>query len=99
VKAVLDYPDRDVLVVWPTYADPWAHEAIVEMRPGRTLYYVGEGGGGCCADDWFHDLLKCGFINGREVSLPQWYGLHDYLWVGTRREYTPNPTPHAGGGE
>lgn len=86
--AVRAHPDRNVLAVWPTLNDGWAHRAAAEMRPGRLLFLVSEGQGGCCADDALFELLDAGFEAVTEQRLPVWYGLHDRLSV-HRRAFDP----------
>ena len=50
------HSDRALMLIWPTYAAPWAGEALAAHR-GDTLVYAGEGAGGCCADDDFFEAL------------------------------------------
>jgi hypothetical protein len=54
--AVLGHPDRTLLTVWPSCSEGWAAAAL-ELFSGDTVVYVGEGPGGCTADDRFHSLL------------------------------------------
>jgi len=90
---VKDYPDRTLLLVWPTYTGDWSHEVLEEYR-GDTVVYVGEGYGGCCGDDRMHELLGDGDYRGEpcaalftvveETEIPQWAGIHDRLTVHRR---------------
>jgi hypothetical protein len=76
--AVCKYHGYDVFVSWPCYAEQWAYEAAKNMKVGNYLYYIGEGYGGCTADDDFHDLLYTDFVLQENTpSLPQFSGLHD----------------------
>jgi hypothetical protein len=47
---------------------------------GRTLAFIGEGEGGCTADDEFFRLLETG-EEVESIPLPQWDGLHDHLTI------------------
>lgn len=48
--------DRALFLCWPTYRHNWAHRAL-KLYEGDTVIYVGEGNGGCTADDGFHREL------------------------------------------
>lgn len=75
------HPDRALLMVWP-YMDTMATQALKAYR-GDTMVYVGEGSGGCTADDSFFDLLD----DWSEIAclqLPQWDGINDHLTVWRR---------------
>jgi len=79
-KVVPDYPERTLLLVWPSYDDIWPAEAL-EMYQGETIIYVGEGRGGCTADDRFHQMLHEEWELVETVDIPQYLGLHDRLEV------------------
>lgn len=79
-----DHPDHTLLLVWPPYADPMATEALAHYT-GSTLVYAGEGSGGCTGDDTFHDALAADWEQIEEHAIPQWWGLHDWLWVYRRK--------------
>jgi hypothetical protein len=53
---VKDYPDRTLLLVWPSLHGIWTHE-VVEEYGGDTVVYVGEDPGGCTGDHEMHCLL------------------------------------------
>lgn len=77
------YPDRTLLMIWPTM-DRWAGSAmrLYARAGGHRVAYVGEPAGGCTADDqFFHGLEALDFAVTREVDIPQWPGLHDYLAI------------------
>lgn len=97
VEKAAEHADRTLLLVWP----PMSSMAIDALRAyalagGRRLVYVGEGYGGCTADDAFFEALHTGCRSDwdtvvclhktpwrevRAVEIPQWDGLHDYLAV------------------
>jgi hypothetical protein len=56
-SAVADHPGRALLLCWPSYSDPWAARALAAYGGGQ-LFYVGEGDGGCCADDELFGALR-----------------------------------------
>lgn len=56
-----------------------AHRALAAYA-GSTVIYIGEGHGGCTANDAFFDALAHWTVE-REVELPQWWGVHDALTV------------------
>ena len=56
-------------------------EAWDAAKPGRPLVYIGEGSGGCCAEEDFFERFK----QVEHISIPQYDGLHDYVAIGTVR--------------
>jgi hypothetical protein len=56
-EVTAQHPDRSLLLCWPTYGDPWAEQALAAYK-GSQLFYIGEGHGGCCADDGFFERLR-----------------------------------------
>lgn len=76
LDAVRKYPNRNLLVVWPDYKEPWAADAL-SIFTGKTVIYMGEGEGGCTADDWFHELLETIYSDQEYVRMPHFWGLHD----------------------
>ena len=77
------YPDRTLLLIWPPMSD-MAERALRACR-GSTVAYVGEGDGGCTGDRAFHAALERDWRVEREVSLPQWWGIHDDLTIYRRK--------------
>ena len=57
VDAVKKYQTETLLTIWPSYDDSYAFDALTEFK-GKRVVYVGEGSGGCTADDNFHNLLS-----------------------------------------
>jgi hypothetical protein len=72
-----------VILSWPPYDKPFAHNTAKAMIPGQLLIYIGEGCGGCTGDDAFHEYLdnnfeeQCTDINEYHT---QFYGLHDSIY-------------------
>ena len=85
VDAVEKYQDRNVLVVWPTYKNPWAFEMAKRIKAGRLLACIGESRGGCTANRDFFNLVDEDFDEVQVVEIPQWSGIHDRLWVYRRK--------------
>lgn len=53
------FPERSLLLVWPTRDETWAADAALRHHAagGECLLYVGEGPGGLTGDDRFHALV------------------------------------------
>ena len=71
---------RALMLCWPCYDKPMAVDCLTAYR-GEVVIYVGEGPGGCCASDAFFDLLERDWAVEREVDIPRWPGMRDYLVV------------------
>lgn len=74
------YPDRALFLCWPPYAEPMAAEALAAY-PGPRLVYIGEGQGGCTADDDFFTALASEWTEIASHRGVQWSGIHDYITV------------------
>ena len=85
VTAAANAPEPTLMTVWPAYEDEWAYRALLAFRGARVVY-VGEGYGGCTADDAFHNELGSIWELADEVSIPQWDCLHDSLFLYSRKE-------------
>ena len=71
--------DYDILLCsWPTYNNSTMYEIAKAWGAKKTIIYIGEGIGGCTADDAFH----ANFVEDETYSLPQWSGIHDYIYIG-----------------
>lgn len=81
--AILKYPERALLICWPSYQGDWATAAL-RAYTGPTVIYVGEGYKGCTGDNEFHELLYKSWEEIEEIEIPQWFGLHDRIWVYSR---------------
>ena len=97
--AVADHPDRVLLLVWPSYEQPWT-DRVVDLYGGETVIYVGCGG--VTGSDRLHALLGVPCWHAEEgedcacppdeplfeqtavVEIPQWYGVNDRLSVHNR---------------
>jgi hypothetical protein len=74
-----------LICCWP-YMDPSMNEALLEMRkinPSCKLIYIGEGTGGCTANDDFFE--NANFIRTEETfniaanEFQSWWGINDFL--------------------
>jgi hypothetical protein len=84
------YPDRTLLIVWPTRDECWAADAIelYHQIGGQRVVYVGEGPGGRTGDDRFHALVGA---YGRCLACD--YGVLDAACVcGIRPLWRPRTT-------
>lgn len=76
-------PDATLLLVWPPLDDPMAAD-VLEAYTGDVFLYVGEGRGGCTADERFHELLFAEWELDRTVAIPTYLGRSDRLEVWVR---------------
>jgi len=82
VAAAKHAADFEIMIMsWPPYDDAIAIETCRAWGSSRPIVYIGEGPGGCNANDEFFDHFA-EIKNQPEISLPRWYGLRDYLSVG-----------------
>jgi hypothetical protein len=85
-SAAAEHPDRALMLCWPSYCDPFAKQALHAYQ-GDTVIYIGEGEGGCCADDRFHRILRRDFD---DAGFSPWhinfYGIHCSLTMWRRKE-------------
>lgn len=77
-----------LLLVWPCYDTPFAYRCLRRFT-GKYVAYVGEGPGGCTADDRFHERLRARWTSIVDVRIPNWDGIHDYLEVFQRTSTLP----------
>ena len=78
------WKNRALMLCWPPYNDPMAYEALLAYR-GSSLIYIGEGSGGCTADDQFHGMLEDVWDEVEHLELPAWPGIRDSLMVYRRK--------------
>lgn len=83
-RAVRKYPTRTLLIVWPDYQARWP-TVTLQAFSGETVIYVGEGAGGCTADDKFHDHLESNFNEIAYLKIPNFFGIHDGLTIYERK--------------
>jgi len=84
-KILKDFPENyNLFLCWPNYDNDFAYNALSNFK-GHFLAYIGEGKGGCTGNNKFHDLLKQKWIESKTVSIPQWDGIHDQLYIYRRR--------------
>ena len=77
-QAIEKYQDANVLMIlWPSYNDDFAVNALRNFT-GNKIVFIGEGQGGCTADDDFYDELSENWEDCNGISLPNWEGIHDY---------------------
>lgn len=95
-----EHSDRALFLCWPPYNTPFARECV-DAYEGNTVIFVGEGRGGCTADDdffrtmgestydWENDEhlepLSDEWERVTQVDLPQWDGIHDYMTIYRRK--------------
>lgn len=86
----LDYIDNsyDVIVMnWPPYDEPFAHQVVKKMAKGQVLIFEGEGYGGCTGDDDFFNYLDDHFTPIKELDDElnehhiRFHGVNDHWWV------------------
>jgi len=79
------HSDRTLFLCWPPYNTSMAYDCLNTYLKsgGKQIVYIGEGDGGCTADDDFHNLLLDQMTLEKEIKIPQWRGVWDTLefWV------------------
>lgn len=80
--------DAALLLVWPPHGDSMAADAL-DAYPGNTVIYVGEGRGGCTADNFFHKQLHTSWKLVETVAIPRYLGIRDRLEVWQRPAEDP----------
>lgn len=76
-----------IIMSWPNYQTSFAHDVLSKMKSGQRLIYIGEGYGGCTANDDFFDLLSSKVnIDAEQTKLLQknsysWPCIHDNIEV------------------
>lgn len=84
-SAAVGCGDRALMLCWPSYCASFAAEAL-KAYPGDLLIYIGEGWGGCCADDDFFKLLDTEWEEaGKCPSHMSYWGIHCRLSAYKRR--------------
>ena len=75
------HADRALFLCWPPYASPMASKCLANYA-GSTVIFVGEG---CTGSSHFHDTLQRRWEIVEAIHIPQWFGLHDRMYVFRRR--------------
>ena len=83
-QAMEKYPRRDIFMCWP-YMSDWTEEVVRNMVAGQKIIYVGEGCGGCTATNEFHQVLCDEFETVKDIDIPQWFGVHDYVVLAVKK--------------
>lgn len=83
-QSIVKHQDRALFLCWPPYADTMAFDCL-KLYAGKTVIYIGEGDGGCTGCDGFHEKLEREFNEVFNDGLPQWWGIHDELWIYERK--------------
>ncbi len=76
-KDAARHSDRTLFLCWPPYATNMAWRCL-DFYDGDRLIYIGEGYGGCNANDEFFKRLDDEWEHVDEYAHPQWDGIHDY---------------------
>ncbi len=81
---VVAHSDRTLFLCWPPYDTSMAYDCLINYQ-GNTLIFIGEGDGGCTGDNSFFEELEAHWEMVKEIDIPQWDGLHDYMTIYTRK--------------
>ena len=77
-STLVRYPDRTLFLCWAPYNNNFAYRCLKSYK-GNKLVVVGEGQGGCTANDKFFKLLHKEWEVDKEIDILQYEGVHDYL--------------------
>lgn len=83
VAAVTKYQTDCLFISWPPYDEPIAVKCLQQFS-GNKLVYVGEGEGGCTADDNFYRELDKNWKLIKTVQNPCWQGIYDRVYMFSR---------------
>jgi len=89
LDAVRKYPDRDLFCSWPSENQPWAADAVGELRPGRKLALILDDRGTITGDDTLRRRLAERYRALEVIEIPRFPGLHDRLHLFERRAERP----------
>ncbi len=79
-----EHPDRALFLCWPPYWERLARDALAAYR-GDTVCFIGEGPGGCTADDRFFCNLERDWKIDQTVKIPKYHWIHDELTIWVRK--------------
>lgn len=82
-EILTQHADRTLFLCWPPYESSMATECLKHYQ-GNRLIYIGEGDGGCTADDEFHQMLENEWEEVASHRPIQWEGIHDWVYVHER---------------
>ena len=82
-KVTARHSKRTLMLCWPPMS-PMAEVSLLNYG-GTCLVFVGEGDGGCCANDKFFEMLEDGWKEVDHIKIPQWPYINDAVRV-YRRE-------------
>ncbi len=80
-----DFFVSSLFLCWPPMEE--MSETYLKMymeNGGQTVIYVGEGYGGCTANDEFFEIIENNFKPILRHRIPQWEGIHDEFCIFTR---------------
>jgi len=79
IESLDKFKDLNILMLcWPPYSTKMAFYTLKKFK-GNKFIYIGESCGGCNADDSFFSLLDKEWKEIDEISIPQWWGIHDCM--------------------
>lgn len=84
-QALRQFSDRTVFCSWPSYQEPWFHQALKTMYVGRRLILIEEDS---CADDKTWKYRDRRFALLASIKVPAWPGMNDRcgVWRKEQRE-------------
>lgn len=83
--ALTEHSDADTLIsIWPPYNEPMATNALRAFT-GSKFVYIGEGWGGCNADDDFFRELDLNWTLVETIEIKKWKSIYDSLELYTRK--------------
>ena len=74
-------PNQVIMLSWVPYASSIANNLLKTMSSGQMLILIGESSGGCTGDDEMFDILGEHFNEIEEIDIPQFYGIHDAVFI------------------
>jgi hypothetical protein len=92
VMAVNQFTTGVLMMSWPSYGDSFAVNALQAFK-GDKFVYIGEGQGGCTANDDFFELLEneWDFDWDNRIDIPTWHHINDCICLYTRKPNVGKP--------
>ncbi len=81
-------PSRTLFLAWPPYDTTLAWQCL-DAYQGERFIFIGEGMGGCTADDSFFELLERDWTFRGGHRPVQFFGIHDYVTAYDRKPALP----------